>query len=120
VTAMLLSMLILSQQPACGAQVVAITAGEVLVLYGRDGAPAARIIARNRRLPVALPVTQCGQVKVLVRYQGQSLIAERWQLVYDQPLDICAARVSGSREGSLTLGEMRALDECRKKRRGGQ
>jgi hypothetical protein len=108
-TPLFLTALLAGTQPICGKEVVS-ASSPVLTLYARDGSKAAEIKVKNNSLPAPLPVAQCGPTKVLVRYQGQLLVAERWEVVFDQSLEInCDKPAVGSTDARTGVGAINGL-----------
>lgn len=95
---------------SCGTEVVS-AAVPVLTLYARDGSKAAEIKVKDNSLPAPIPIVHCGTTKVLVRYQNQILVANRWEIVVDQStMIVCTGGSGGSVEGRTNARTMNGLN----------
>lgn len=95
---------------SCGTQVVSASV-PVLTLYARDGSKAAEIKVKDNSLPAPIPIVHCGSTKVLVSYQGNLLVANRWEIVVDQStMIVCTSGSGGSVEGRTNARTMNGLN----------
>ena len=77
----LLALLILAgTDPDCGGTVVSGT-GPTVSLYDRSGTRVAELKVKDNSLAEPLPIVRCSPTMVLVRYKGQELRADRYQIV---------------------------------------